>query len=163
MATDLLVKLYDPPDPSPIYEKMKQKNVSLVRAMALDRENLLQFVREAFPSQSKLWIGECCAAFSSVPSHCFMAAHQGKIIGFACTDATAKGFFGPTGVSPDFQGLGIGTALLYKALYAMREEGYGYAAIGWVTDALPFYEKALNVFPIPDSFPSVYDQMAGRC
>ena len=27
MATDLLVKLYDLPDPSPIYEKMKQKNI----------------------------------------------------------------------------------------------------------------------------------------
>ena len=32
---------------------------------------------------------------------CFIATENGKLIGFACYDATAKGFFGPIGIDPD--------------------------------------------------------------
>lgn len=39
-------------------------------------------------------------------------------------------------------------------LEAMKEEGYGYAVIGWVGDAIGFYEKCLKVIEIPDSEPN---------
>jgi hypothetical protein len=84
---------------------------------------------------------------------------EGKqLIGFSCYDTTAKGFFGPAGVSEAARGRGTGRALLIACLHAMRFEGYGYAIIG---DAGPtdFYEKAVGAVAIPDSVPGVYAGM----
>ena len=86
----------------------------------------------------------------------FLAVKDKEIIGFACYDCTAKGFFGPTGVTEEFRGRGVGTALLYACMAAMKEEGYAYAVIGWVSDAQAFYEKTVQAIPIPDSHPGVY-------
>jgi len=33
----------------------------------------------------------------------------------------------------------------------MKDNGYGYAVIGWVDDALDFYKKTIKVMEIPDS------------
>ena len=41
----------------------------------------------------------------------------------------------------------------------MREAGYGYAVIGWVSDAVEFYRKSLEILEIPDSFPGIYCHM----
>ena len=159
MATDLLVKLYDLPDSTPIYKRMKQEGITLHRAMGLDRSKILDFVSENF---SPAWIDECTLALSSQPTTCYIAVKDQKILGFACFDATAKGFFGPTGVAETSRGKGIGTALLYKTLEAMWEAGYGYGVIGWVSDALEFYRKELSVIEIPDSFPGVYRHMVDQ-
>lgn len=82
----------------------------------------------------------------------------GEMLGFACYDATAKGFFGPTGVSKDARKQGIGKALLYACLNAMREEGYGYAIIGWA-GPVAYYQKTCNATIIENSLPSVYRGM----
>lgn len=153
METDMLVKLYDLPNPSEAYHRVEQAGVTLHRAMALDRGKILRFVRETF---GEAWESECSVTLTAQPSTCMIAVHQKQVVGFACYDATAKAFFGPTGVLESFRGKGIGTALLYRTLEAMREAGYGYAIIGWVTDALEFYRKTCGAVPIPDSFPGVY-------
>ena len=43
----------------------------------------------------------------------------------------------------------------------MRDDGYAYAIIGWVSDAAPFYEKLVNATFIPGGEPqnSIYSQM----
>lgn len=41
----------------------------------------------------------------------------------------------------------------------MREEGYAYAIIGWVDDAVGFYERAVNALVIEGSSPGIYQQL----
>ena len=76
-------------------------------------------------------------------------------MGFACYDATAKNF-GPTGVTSDYRGKGIGRALLLKCLLSMREQDYGYAIIGELPGE--FYKTA-NAVPIDNSFPGIYGRL----
>ena len=58
-------------------------------------------------------------------------------------------------------GYGVGSALLLRTLAYMRDEGYAYAVIGWVTDVAPFYEKLLGATFIPGGEPQhrVYSQL----
>lgn len=92
---------------------------------------------------------------------CFIAVEDKKVIGFACYDSSAKGFFGPIGVHPDYRGKNVGQSLLLKTLYAMKEYGYGYAVIGWVGDAEMFYRKTVDAEFIKGGNPenSVYSNM----
>ena len=62
----------------------------------------------------------------------WIATRGEALLGFACHDATAKGFFGPTAVAEAERGKGIGEALLFATLRGMREAGYAYAIIGGV-------------------------------
>lgn len=156
MSADYLVKLYELPSSETAIKKAAEHGITIHRAMGLDRDKILDFVKRNF---SAAWIGECSLALSSQPTTCYIAVQNKKVVGFACFDATAKGFFGPTGVLEECRGIGVGTALLYKTLEAMWEAGYGYAAIGWVTDALNFYKKTLDLLEIPESFPGVYRHM----
>lgn len=64
-------------------------------------------------------------------------------------------FFGPTRVLDEYQGQGIGKALLIKSLEGLRELGYAYAVIGSV-GPVEFYAKCCNAIIIPDSKPGIY-------
>ena len=122
--------------------------------------------RSAVPwrrTASACWIG--CAptlatalpvnALSVLPIGCWIATRGSEIVGYACYDATAPDFFGPTRVLDSEQGHGVGTALLLRCLTAMREYGYGYAIIGSV-GPVEFYQKTCNATVIPDSDPGIY-------
>lgn len=158
MPSDMLVRLYDLEETHPGLEKLGSQGVSIKRAMHIDRDRIVEYVAANF---SAGWRSECQAAFSRQPVSMFLAVKNREIIGFACYDCTAKGVFGPTGVTAELRGQGVGTVLLRKCLLAMREEGYAYAIIGWVSDALPFYEKTVGAVPIPDSHPGIYRRMIG--
>lgn len=96
------------------------------------------------------------------PGKCFIATKKGKLLGFACYDASAKGFFGPIGVLTSERGKNIGTLLLLlRTLEAMREYGYGYAIIGWVSEAEQFYRKTVSAEYIKNGEPenSVYSNL----
>ncbi len=92
-------------------------------------------------------------------SKCFIATENGEILGFACYDSSAKGFFGPIGVKPDRRGENIGQTLLIRTLNSMRE--YGYAVIGWVSEAEMFYRKTVGAEYIKGGNPenSVYSNL----
>lgn len=152
---DMLVKLYDLPPEIPGLERLKQEGIEIKRAMPLDKHKVVAYVKETFYEG---WASECDVTFSNKPVSCFIAVKEKQVIGFACYNATCLGFFGPTGVNESFRGLGIGTALLLHCLRSMWEEGYGYAVIGWVDDALEYYKKTVNATVIEDSFPGVYKQ-----
>jgi hypothetical protein len=151
--SDMLVKLYDIPEIPPLKDGIKVK-----RACPTDFGKIIQFVREEFCEN---WANECSYALYNRPISCFIAVKDKKIIGFACYDATAKGFFGPIGLLETERGNRTGSALLLSCLHAMKNDGYAYAVIGWVGDANPFYEKAANAIMIPDSPPtkSIYSNM----
>jgi GNAT superfamily N-acetyltransferase len=153
--TDMLVKLYQLPDFAPITAQMQAANIDLRRAIAPEKHLVLSWIQAHF---SEYWVSECEIAFTNRPPSCFIAVENGEMIGFACYDATAKGFFGPTGVSEAARGKGAGKALLLAALHDMRAQGYGYAIIGGVGPA-DFYAKASGAVEIPDSTPGIYGGM----
>ncbi len=149
---DLIIKLYNLPDDRPWLERLQTEGIVLRRAIACDKYLVLDWVGGTF---GKLWAGECDVCFSRQPVSCYIATRNRKIVGFACYDGSMKNFFGPVGVAEEYQGRGIGTALLLKCLEAMAFAGYAYAIVG-DADALDFYKKTVNASVIPDSSPSIY-------
>ena len=148
---DMLVKLYDIED-STSYLSTLDEGIIIKRAIAPEKHIVVNWVIENF---SKGWGSECDVAFSSQPVSCFIAVLGGKIIGFACYNATYKGFFGPEGVQEDFKGKGIGKSLLLRSLQAMKSEGFAYAIIG-AAGPKQFYEKVCGAEVIEGSKPGIY-------
>lgn len=150
--TDMLVKLYELPPLEPVLTDQKTKGITVRRALVPEKHLVLEWVRAEF---SEYWVDECNAAFARQPVTCFIAVYEGAVIGFACSDATGLGFFGPTGVSEAARGKSTGKALLLVSLHDMYNRGYGYAIIGGV-GPIEFYEKGCGATVIPDSTPSIY-------
>ncbi|MCB1234644.1 MAG: GNAT family N-acetyltransferase [Verrucomicrobiae bacterium] len=153
--SDLLVKLYELPDPAPFLERAASHGVEVRRPLAPDRYAVVNWVSRHFGDR---WGGESAMAFSGHPIGCFVAANAGgEIVGFACYNATFKGFFGPTGVLDNWRGKSVGTALLASALHALSESGHAYAIIGGVSEETsPYYEQTVGAIPIPGSTPGPY-------
>ena len=149
---DMLVKLYALPDSREVYERLQKAGITTRRALAPEKHKVVAWVREHF---SEHWASEVDVAFARQPISCFIAVRQKNILGFACHDATCANFFGPTGVDPNERKLGIGKALLFNCLEAMKQQGYGYAIIGGVGPA-DFYTRAVGAIPIEGSEPGVY-------
>lgn len=150
---DMLVKLYDLPKPDEEQAPWKRAGIVIKRAMTPDKFLVLDFVRRNF---AEAWASECDAAFANKPVSCFIAVREGRVVGFACYEATWKDYFGPTGVSEECRGMGLGTALLLRALDGLWNMGYAYGIIGGAVGAIPFYEKTVGAVVIPDSVPSIY-------
>lgn len=153
---DMLVKLYNIPDEIPNINHLKEKGISIKRVLAPDKHKVIKYVRDKFGDN---WASECDVAFANKPISCYVAVKDKKIIGFACFDATARNYFGPTGVTEEYRGLGVGTVLLLKSLLSMREEGYAYAIIGWVVDAVDFYKRVVDASVIEGSSPGIYKRL----
>jgi len=153
---DLLIKLYDLP-----LEKYRKErfdgDFKIIRPLSCDKSKVLNFVRKKF---NESWADECERCFSNVPISCFVSVKDQSIIGFACYDATAKGFFGPIGIEPEERGKEVGTRLLFSCLGDMWDNGYGYAVVGWVDEyQINFYEKSTSATVIPGSSPGIYKRL----
>ena len=156
MAHDFLARLWTLPDKAPVLARLAEQGIQIKRVIAPDRQRVLQFVEDRFGAG---WMHECEAAFSTVPSTCYIAVKDKKVIGFACFEATAKDYFGPIGVDEAFRGGDVGTGLLLSCLHSMCEMGYAYAIIGCADDAAAFYEKTVGATVIPDSHPAIYQNL----
>lgn len=152
---DMLVRLYDLPDPIASYQAVAENGITLRRARAFEKHTIAAFVQEYF---SPKWVSEVEVALSRQPITCFIATRDKQILGFACYDTTMRGFFGPTGVSPNARGLGIGKVLLFKALEGIRDLGHAYAIIGGVGPK-EFYAKNCGAIEIPGSDPGTYTDL----
>ena len=157
--SDLLVKLYQLPTAGPGIAGLAEQGVFLQRALPPDRRKLIEYVSTTF---DEAWAGEAEGAFGRHPVSCFVAIRARRIVGFACYECTARGFFGPTGVDAALRGRGVGRALLLASLEAMREEGYAYAIIGAAGRSAPFYQKTVAAIPIEGSFPGIYARLVDR-
>jgi predicted GNAT family acetyltransferase len=149
---DMLVRLYDLPPSAELYERVTSAGIVLRRPGAYERHLVADWVGENFSAK---WKSEVEVAFARQPVSCFIATREQKILGFACYDTSAKGFFGPTGVAEAARGTGIGKALLFKALEGLRESGYAYGFIGGVGPR-EYYEKACGAVAVPGSDPGIY-------
>jgi predicted N-acetyltransferase YhbS len=154
---DMLVKLYDLPSSSAAFARLREQGIVIRRALAPEKHRVVAWVRENF---SEGWASETAVAFARQPAACFIAVKEGGVVGFACHDATCRNFFGPTGVAPEARRGGVGTALLFACLEAMREQGFGYAIIGGVGPA-EYYAKAVGAMLIEGSEPGVYRGLLG--
>ena len=138
--SDWLVKLYELPNPAPYIETLKKNGIQIRRAMAYEKIQIVEWVRKTFGVP---WAGECDVAFSNSPITCFIATSQGSIAGFACYDSTCKDFFGPIGLSENFQRQGIGKALGKEIFELYSKKGIKniYTSVRWdSTDMLSFFK-----------------------
>lgn len=149
---DMIVGLFHLPEMPDI------EGVKIKRAFVGDKNTILSFVKSHF---SEGWICEAEHALLDTPSKCFIATEEGRVIGFACFDSSARGFFGPIGIDQSCRGRDVGKALLIRTLNAMKEYGYAYAVIGWVHGAEHFYRKTVGAEFIPGGNPenSIYSNM----
>lgn len=101
------------------------------------------------------WASEAQVALSNRPVTLWLATRDAALLGFACFDATARGFFGPIGVYSAVRSQGVGAALLCACLLDMRACGYGYAIAGGV-GAPEFFRRVAGAVEIADSAPGLY-------
>ena len=147
---DMLVKLYDLPPLEPELEIMRQRGITIRRAMSPEKKLVTDWIDAHF---GHYWSSEADAGLCASPPTVMLAQRRDDLLGFACYDTTHKGFFGPTGVAENERGQGIGTALLLKCLHEMRDAGYMYGIIGWA-GPWQYYVKTVDAIVIPDSEPS---------
>lgn len=152
---DMIVRLYNLPDSGELINELGSKGIIIKRAIGPEKRLLEEWCSKHFTDHAA---SEVSVGMSRSPAGVFVAIKDRKPIGYACYDATVKGFFGPTGVLKEYRGLGIGKALLLKTLAAMYEDGYAYAIIGGVGPK-EFYIKNCNAMEIPDSTPGIYLNM----
>jgi hypothetical protein len=166
--TDMLVKLYALPEVMSLISILNQKGLEIRRPHASEKHVLSAWVHQHFTDSS--WATGCEVALENRPVSCYIAVEKSQVhvlsknpydlpdevlVGFACYDVASKGMFGPLGVHEDYRKQGIGSALLLACLYAMKEEGYAYAVIGWVASE-DFYAHAVGATVIPDSEPGIF-------
>jgi GNAT superfamily N-acetyltransferase len=155
MAADMLVKLYELPPGTDLDRRMQAEGVTIRRALVPELPAIAAWIEPRF---GKGWVAEATAAIMRQPVTCWIALEGETLLGFACHEATMKGFFGPTGVDEAARGRGIGHALLIRTLLDMRDQGYGYAIIGGA-GPMGFYEKSVGAIAIPGSSPGIYTGM----
>jgi GNAT superfamily N-acetyltransferase len=151
---DLLVRLYDLPTLDS-EARVRKAGIAVRRAIPPEAHLIKDWVGSHF---NNAWVSEVATAMSHLPTTVWIALEGQRLLGFACHDATAKGFFGPTGVDAAERGRGIGEALLIATLRGMRDAGYGYGIIGGA-GPVAFYQKRLDATVIEKSVPGIYGGM----
>lgn len=149
---DMLVRLYDLENDWDFVAKQAALGVTIRKPIGPENALIVAWVREMFNAS---WASEVDVALHNRPVSCFVAVKDEALAGFACYDATALGFFGPTGVDVAQRGQGTGSALLMACLLDMKLKGYGYAIIG-AAGPVDFYRKIVGAEVIPDSSPGMY-------
>jgi predicted N-acetyltransferase YhbS len=150
---DMLIKLYDLDDYGCFITDQKKMGVTIRKPIGPEKHVITDWISAKF---SPGWAAEADTALSNRPGSCFVATRESQIVGFACYDATALGFFGPVGVAEADRGKGTGSALLKACLLDMKLKGYGYAIVGDVNDP-GYYTKIVSAIEIPGSSPGVYE------
>ncbi|CAB1077187.1 hypothetical protein JY97_06390 [Alkalispirochaeta odontotermitis] len=149
---DMLIKLYDLADDWSFIAEQKQRGIEIRKPIGPEKHLIVDWVSQHF---SPRWAAEIDAATANTPRSCFVAAKASAFVGFACYDATALGYFGPTGVIKSERGQGTGQSLLKACLLDMKLKGYGYAVAGDVNDP-GYYQNKVGAIEIPDSSPGIF-------
>lgn len=142
---DMLCSLIRLPKIEATLEKLREQGITVRRPNPWELHKLRAFIETHF---SKGWADEVQAGFGRQPVTCFIAVHEKEIVGFAAYECTRRNYFGPTGVSPQWERRGIGKALLIAALQGLQDLGYSYAVIGSVSSE-EYYSKTVGAIPIP--------------
>jgi GNAT superfamily N-acetyltransferase len=152
---DMLVKLYELKADPELNARIAEQGITIRRVLAPELNALTAWIEPRFGSG---WVAEATVATMRQPPTCFIAIQNDELIGFACHEATAKGFFGPTGVDTVARGKGVGQALLLTTLLDMYAQGYAYGVIGGA-GPMEFYRRSVGAVPIEGSEPGIYRGM----
>jgi GNAT superfamily N-acetyltransferase len=152
---DLLVNLLKLPPLAPLSNELRETGVNIRRAQPFEITPVREFIKQTFTGT---WADEVSVGFANKPVTVYLATRDGRVIGFAGYECTRKAFFGPTGVAHNERGKGIGKALLFAALWGLRELGYVYAIIGRA-GPVQFYQDTVGAIVIPDSEPGIYSDL----
>jgi GNAT superfamily N-acetyltransferase len=167
---DMLVKLYELPPLQPALDALASINIAIRRAEIGEEHVIKPWIAKHFKPG---WAAGIAFAIYRSPGSFFVAIQKAlpdpnrsdpydlppeRLVGFACYDSSNRGMFGPMGVQKQFEGRGIGKALLLASLHAMREEHYAYAIIGWA-GPVEWYEKTVGATIIPGSEPGSFRGM----
>ena len=156
---DMLVKLFELPPLQPEIDKMKALGITVRKPIGPENYKVRDWIKEHF---SEGWAGEAENSFFNNPKTMYIALREtekgSEMLGFACWDATVKGFFGPTGVKESERKKGIGKALLLACLHGMYNDGYAYGIIG-SPGPFDFYAKVCGAVTIEGSGESIYKGM----
>lgn len=152
---DMLVKLYELEPDAALNKRIADNGFTIRRVLAPELNALTSWIEPRFGSG---WAAEATVATMRQPPSCFIAVKDGELVGFACHEATAKGFFGPTGVDVSARGNGVGHALLLTTLLDMHAQGYAYGVIGGA-GPMEFYRRSVGAIPIEGSVPGIYRGM----
>jgi predicted N-acetyltransferase YhbS len=150
---DMLVKLYELDRYLAAYPPVN--GVEVRAAMAYEKSQVLAWITREFNAR---WADEAAAGFARQPVSCLIAVRDGKVVGFACYEATLRGFAGPIGVAADARSAGLGARLTLAALQGLKHLGYAYAIIGGVGPE-EFYTRICGATVIPGSSPGIYAGM----
>lgn len=151
---DMLIKLYPAPalDCAASRSAAEASGIVLRKPIGPEHTAIVRWVADRFGPG---WASEVQVALGNRPVSVWVAMQQTELLGFACHDATARGFFGPIGVADAARSKGLGSALLRVCLQDMRASGYGYAIAGGV-GAPEFFQRVAGAVEIPDSTPGLY-------
>ena len=149
---EMLVRLYALPEGAPLRRKLEEKGVLIRTCRPYEMHAVQEWIARTFSTR---WVSEFTAAMSHQPVGCIIATRNREVLGFACFDATMRGFIGPMGVDPSLRMGGVGKALLVTALEQMKVLGYGYAVIGG-TGPQEFYSRTVGATVIEGSDPGIY-------
>ncbi|MBW8829924.1 MAG: GNAT family N-acetyltransferase [Burkholderiales bacterium] len=152
---DMLIKLYESAGNWATGDDRSHPEIVLRKPRGSEHTLLERWVEDCI---APIWLSEVRAALTNRPVTLFIALRDTDILGFACYDATARGFIGPIGVVESARNQGIGSALLLACLQDMRSAGYGYAIAGHV-GAPDFFRRVAGAIEIPDSTPGFYAGM----
>jgi GNAT superfamily N-acetyltransferase len=157
---DMLIKLYGSTIGSndPHRAPVSLEGVDIRKPIGPEHTTVVRWVEKQFGVG---WASEVQVALANRPVSAWLATRNGELLGFACYDATALGFFGPIGVSEAARGQRLGAALLLACLRDMRTVGYGYAVVGSV-GAPEFFRRVAGATEIPESTPGMYTGMVAR-
>ena len=89
--TDLLVKLYELNDEWSFLTEQEKLGIIIRKPIGPEKNVVVNWVKEKFGDG---WAGETDMALANRPISCFVAIKGQTLLGFACYDATALGFFG---------------------------------------------------------------------
>ena len=151
MATTLTGRSFDSAE---LEEGLDEKGHICIVRLARDYEREFRIYLSSEWSDS--WRAEASFAFKNDPVSGFLALREDRrtvprpgqsgirICGFAAYDVNQfPGSFGPTGVSVEARGQGVGRALLLRCLADMQARGYTKAVIGHV-GPIDFYFRAVG-------------------
>jgi GNAT superfamily N-acetyltransferase len=148
---DMLVKLYGL-DTYLAASRSLPADIVIRKPIGPEKFRVAEWVKKKF---YEAWASEFEMALANRPITCYIAVRNREPVGFACYDATVRGFFGPMGVDGSCRKKGIGSNLSLAVLADMRAAGYGYAIIGGVGPA-DFYRKIAGAVDIAGSDPGIW-------
>jgi len=135
LAVDLRRPL---PDYAALIAKRAEEGVTFHRPTMDEKEEVHEWILSAF---GEGWAYETDLAFREALVTVWIARDHGKVCGFAASNATGRGYFGPTGVGEDQRRKGLGRVLLVKCLEDLQADGRSVAWIPTGLERISYYHN----------------------